>query len=831
MSGLVRVSNPIIAYHGSPHRFDQFDIAHIGNGEGAQAYGHGLYFAGNEKIARGYRDALSGHLPQPVETRNGKFLPDEFEGPENIAARAVTKYSGSLGWKQFIRRHARDDDEALAAMRLIRDKEIQAADPGYIYKVALHVDPHSLLDWDKPISEQSPKIQNAASHLYQMGKKDLRFGQKLQPHGVDESAILESLGVPGLKYLDAGSRSAGDGTRNYVMFHHDPVEMLEHRAIGGTVAKRAYGGGIKSIRPIIAYRAQKGPIAAFDPAMHHDPEQDFARHGERAINFSENEEEARRAGEKSVGDPEIKTLRVGPKTVGPHNGFDYSPKTRDLHENILGSVIEDMLIDEHKLTSDPKAAQALALEHLDNRIEDYKDNWPEGLLPAKRLRRSLAEPGAVELKLRPRHLFMHKVAIHADPSDFLDWDKTIGEQHPKHAEKLAHLGAKPEQYPEDLLKNKGAANALYRSGVAGLKYSGAGIAKAKGQGTHDIGSQIWDLMEHGGDGQHYVMFGGEPTEVLERRRIMGEPPQGRAYGGHINNLGRNADNVFWIKNWDDQEAPVVKNPTKRDLMSMTKVPKAADKDSWRHASLGYLITPHGHSYVFPSSGLIHDTVVHALRGKFQEPGFNDYQSSWAEAGEKPKTGDVKVGGIYRTGEDQFHSDDIDDLSQLMRGRQQRARGGHTHMKHPRHAKIHTGPIRSGVAGRTDHLPINVPQGSYVLPADIVSSLGEGNTEAGLKVAKSIFSAHIYGQKKLGSGNPYNANGLPYGMPSPRANGGATDTVPVVVAGGEFILSPEEVLRVGSGDLARGHKILDDFVLGQRAKTIKVLKRLPGPAKD
>jgi hypothetical protein len=46
-------SQGIRAYHGSPHDFDRFDLNKIGTGEGAQAYGHGLYFAENEGVARG----------------------------------------------------------------------------------------------------------------------------------------------------------------------------------------------------------------------------------------------------------------------------------------------------------------------------------------------------------------------------------------------------------------------------------------------------------------------------------------------------------------------------------------------------------------------------------------------------------------------------------------------------------------------------------------------------------------------------------------------------------------------------------------------------------
>ena len=37
----------ITAYHGTPHQFEAFDVSKIGTGEGAQAYGHGLYFAEN----------------------------------------------------------------------------------------------------------------------------------------------------------------------------------------------------------------------------------------------------------------------------------------------------------------------------------------------------------------------------------------------------------------------------------------------------------------------------------------------------------------------------------------------------------------------------------------------------------------------------------------------------------------------------------------------------------------------------------------------------------------------------------------------------------------
>jgi len=145
-------------------------------------------------------------------------------------------------------------------------------------------------------------------------------------------------------------------------------------------------------------------------------------------------------------------------------------------------------------------------------------------------------------------------------------------------------------------------------------------------------------------------------------------------------------------------------------------------------------------------------------------------------------------------------------------------------------KYHKGPIHSPVAGRTDHLPMHVKSGSYVIPADIISAMGEGNTMAGFKTARRIFGGTPY----TGKGGPYGQSATPYGAALPRAAGGETEgqsLVPIVAAGGEYVITPEEVLMIGNGDLDLGHKILDHFVKKMRAKTIKTLKKLPGPKKD
>lgn len=118
----------------------------------------------------------------------------------------------------------------------------------------------------------------------------------------------------------------------------------------------------------------------------------------------------------------------------------------------------------------------------------------------------------------------------------------------------------------------------------------------------------------------------------------------------------------------------------------------------------------------------------------------------------------------------------------------------------------TGALRHDGPGRTDDLEISVPGESFVLPADVVSSLGEGNTANGLKVLERMF---------------------PPSQPVKRAAGGA---VPIVAAGGEFVVGPEHVARVGGGDMKKGHAALRRFVLLARKHHIKTLKSLPNPSK-
>ena len=160
-------------------------------------------------------------------------------------------------------------------------------------------------------------------------------------------------------------------------------------------------------------------------------------------------------------------------------------------------------------------------------------------------------------------------------------------------------------------------------------------------------------------------------------------------------------------------------------------------------------------------------------------------------------------------------------------------------------KLHTGPIHSPVAGRTDHLPMHVPSGSYVIPADIIGAMGEGNTMAGFKHVRRMFAGNPYGNKpapydqgaKTPYGTdpdtqPYDPSAGPYQSELPgKAAGGSANHVAIVAAGGEYVLTPDEVRMAGDGDLERGHRVLDEFIKRYRQKTIKTLQKLPGPARD
>lgn len=253
----------IKAYHGSPHDFDRFDMSKIGTGEGAQAKGHGLYFAENEGVAKFYRDALS--------TRTIDGNPANWKKPEHIAAgwleinkgdkEATVKYLTSIP-------QAYQTPETKAAVDLLKSgASLPDVSPGRMYEVNINADPNDFLDWDKPLREQPTNVQQAVERLMKKDKAswteaDQHLYDMLEGLGVSDiydpmanikgegayqslensfgrTGAVEKLrneGIPGIKYLDAGSRGAGDGSRNYVVFDDKLISIVKKYGVAALVS-------------------------------------------------------------------------------------------------------------------------------------------------------------------------------------------------------------------------------------------------------------------------------------------------------------------------------------------------------------------------------------------------------------------------------------------------------------------------------------------------------------------------------------------------------------------------------------------------------------------
>jgi hypothetical protein len=123
----------------------------------------------------------------------------------------------------------------------------------------------------------------------------------------------------------------------------------------------------------------------------------------------------------------------------------------------------------------------------------------------------------------------------------------------------------------------------------------------------------------------------------------------------------------------------------------------------------------------------------------------------------------------------------------------------------------TGPIHGVTPGRADHIATSVPAGSHILPADLVSGLGQGNTNAGMHVLHKMFKASK--------------------LPRKFASGGSAEPIDVLLSDGEYAIHPDIVAEIGGGNMQHGHDILDHWILSERARNIEELKNLPPPAKD
>jgi hypothetical protein len=272
--------SPLTVFHGSPHKFSRFDASKIGTGEGAQAYGHGIYLAESPAVADSYRSALSASRTQ----FDNKPL-SALTMLERDAADYVTTYGGKQQALDVLNNKLKiaskfDDLDYLAK---VRDKLLNAnvsVDKGALYKADLPDEEIAkMLDWDKPLSQQSDVVKRAVLSreivdpelLHKKADDYLKKGDATSAEFVKRQAFalendlkrtgegwyqtlasqqmpstgdvrsniqkgsaaaaqaLRDAGIPGIRYLDQGSRGTAKGTSNFVVFpgEESKVRIME----------------------------------------------------------------------------------------------------------------------------------------------------------------------------------------------------------------------------------------------------------------------------------------------------------------------------------------------------------------------------------------------------------------------------------------------------------------------------------------------------------------------------------------------------------------------------------------------------------------------------
>ena len=127
-----------------------------------------------------------------------------------------------------------------------------------MYEVDINANPEDFLDWDALLSDQPEAVRKIAMsasldaakgptkaklRAFQAGTENPAMGmvatgqdlhRALSDYGsADASSVFREAGIPGIKYLDAGSRGAGDGSRNYVVFDENLINIVKKYGVAG----------------------------------------------------------------------------------------------------------------------------------------------------------------------------------------------------------------------------------------------------------------------------------------------------------------------------------------------------------------------------------------------------------------------------------------------------------------------------------------------------------------------------------------------------------------------------------------------------------------------
>jgi len=285
-------------YHGTPHTLPpternplgEFDASKIGTGEGAQSFGHGIYTAENPLVAKDYQFMEQNWFDTSKAKYKGKSINSWYEQAQKDQERAFRTKDKALEqdatarlayWENIMTHNHPENvlkqftdpeygwDAATNYAKSIDLSKFQGIPrSGNLYKVDLPDEKiATMLDWDKPLSQQSPQVQAAIEKLTGIKADKVKLNefddallnalqggtaelpkQPLDPMGSDlyqriiggnpaqVAGKLQEQGIAGIKYLDQFSREAGQGTRNFVVFPNEEKSMtiLERNGMPAT---------------------------------------------------------------------------------------------------------------------------------------------------------------------------------------------------------------------------------------------------------------------------------------------------------------------------------------------------------------------------------------------------------------------------------------------------------------------------------------------------------------------------------------------------------------------------------------------------------------------
>ncbi len=273
-----KLNNPEfhIVYHGSAAKFEAFDHRHMGEGEGAQAYGWGTYVTEVEGISKWYANKGSRrglHITYDGEPF-GDILDNMFDGVWQLWKRYIFEATTTEDLKERINSLFIDDSLASPQSKWRKEvdrqkKELLAhIDNGRIkvgavrqlYTVEIPDDTGSnYLNWDAQVkSEQAERInaglQEIEETLNGYESDDVRLmyersGEQIYNRlkmllGGDKAAseFLALAGFAGIKY-PAQFRSGGksDGKSNYVIFNETDANIVSRVEFLRTPQGTIYG--------------------------------------------------------------------------------------------------------------------------------------------------------------------------------------------------------------------------------------------------------------------------------------------------------------------------------------------------------------------------------------------------------------------------------------------------------------------------------------------------------------------------------------------------------------------------------------------------------------